>query len=241
MVRKLDTDWALLEPLIEDVVLPAQKNYITENYGSGEVDVYSLLCIDGDKIPEALFDKSGDGSGTVLLTYDLEMGVVHESEASCRGYNFMYEPRQNYVVLCYAGNGLESYTVVHMENFELVVDQTFSCLWIGDEAYEELGHYEYCVFGDEISKFEVNGDQLRITGTDGAELNFTVSDSLKWEIGSYGENGLEIYDRWEHNELKEYIEAVRAECLKNGYGDSPGILHIEIRDEEVVRLYVILS
>lgn len=168
-----------------------------------------------------------------------------------------------------------------MENFELVVDQTFSCLWIGDEteleinekectvdefkeivknaldsralvegwnefasmdeAYEELGHYEYCVFGDEISKFEVNGDQLMITGTDGAELNFTVSDSLKWEIGSYGENGLEIYDRWEHNELKEYIEAVRAECLKNGYCDSPGILHIEIRDEEVVRLYVILS
>lgn len=278
---ELDTDWALLEPLIEDKVLPAYKNYIAENYGSGEVDAYSLLCVDADKIPEALFDKSGDGSGTVLLTYDLEMGVVHESDASCRGYNFMYEPRQNYVALCYAGNGLESYTVAHMEDFELVVDQTFSCIWIGDEteleinekectveefkeivkntldskalvegwnefasmdeAYEELGHYEYLVYGDEISKFEINGDQLMITGTDGAELNFTVSDSLEWEIGSYEKNGLEIYDRWKHNEMKEHIEAVRAECLEKGYCDSPGVLHIEIRDEQVVRLYVILS
>lgn len=279
---ELDTDWDRLDSYIEEVVLPAYKKYISENYGSGEVDVYSLICVDSDdNIPELLFDNSGDGRGTVLLSYDGENGIVHESEASCRGYDFMYEPKQNYVVFCYAGNGLENHTIAHLEDHELVVDQTLSCIWIGDdtelkvnekecsnavynetranaldkralaegwnasatieEAYEEFGHLKFSFFCDEISKFETNGDKLTIQINDGAVLTCTVPDSLEWESGYYGENGLEIYDYWEPNELEEYIDEVRAECEKYGDCDSPGTLCIEIRDEVVVKLYTIFS
>lgn len=279
---ELDTDWDRLDSYIQEVVLPAYKTYISENYGSGEVDVYSLICVDSeDNIPELLFDKSGDGRGTVLLSYDGENETVHESEASCRGYEFMYEPKQNYVVFCYAGNGLENHTVAHMEDHKLVVDQTLSCIWTGDgtelevnekecsnevynearanaldkralaegwnalatieEAYEELGHLKFSFFCDEISRFETNGDKLTIQINDGAAFTCTVPDSLEWESGGYGENGLEIYDYWESNELKEYIDEVRAECEKYGYCDSPGTLCIEIRDNVVVKLYTIFS
>lgn len=279
---ELDTDWNHLASYIEEVVLPAYKTYISENYGNGDLDVYSLICIDSyDNIPELLFDNSGDGRGTVLLSYDSGTGIVHESEASCRGYDFMYAPKQNYVVICYAGNGLEEYTVAHMENFELVVDQTFSEQWVGDEsklkidgetctrdeydktsqeakqkkilangweehdslenAYYSLGYIQYSFFCNEITKFEINGNQLTIQIWNGPEMTYPIQNDLDWEMTGYGENGLEVYDYWEREELKKYIEEIRAEYEKYGVCDSPGTLKIVVDDGQIVSLFTIFS
>ena len=101
------------EDIIEAIVLPAYKAYISENYGNESYCVYNLIYIDEDNIPELLLDNSGDGRGTELLSY--QNGKVFNSSVWCRGYGFKYLPKENifYAYGVYLGD--EFGMVAHLE------------------------------------------------------------------------------------------------------------------------------
>lgn len=124
--------------MIENEVIPAYEKYVNRSFGKINYDVFNLIYIDGDNIPELLFDDSADGRGTKVLSY--QNGQIFESDAWCRGYIFDYVPKENIVIFKGLWLGDESGTVAHLENGLLVKEHSY--YFDFNDAVGEGGTYQ---------------------------------------------------------------------------------------------------
>lgn len=145
--------------MIEQEVLPAYEKYISDNYGKGEYTVFNLIYIDGDDIPELLFDNTADGRGTLVISY--QNGEIVESPAWCRGFDFRFVPGENKVVYSGSWDGYESGTVAYLNNGSLVSEHTYMISYdinTGNRGYSiddmECSEEEYNHFVETYFRYE---------------------------------------------------------------------------------------
>lgn len=158
--------------IVENEVIPAYEKYVSDNFGNGEYNVYNLIYIDDDNIPELLFDNSCDGRGTEVLSY--RNGEIFSSSAWCRGYSFNYVPKENKMV--FEGTWLEdvSGSVAHLENGVLVEEHSY--YFDFDDEVGEGGIYQ--IDGAECSEAEYNNFIETYFKVEGTEFGWKTYSSI---------------------------------------------------------------
>lgn len=188
--------------------LNAYYQYIYDNYSSTpDYTVYDLIYIDDDGVPELLFDNSADGRGTKILCYN--NGVVYDSAAWCRGYDFSYIPRQNKVAFCGVMGQSGTETIGHLENGVLVED--YSCNF----AFEESGEWLYTLNGNNYTREEFYNIWHTYFDFDNAEFGWNpLSSSL---LEAYENLGATEYGySLSHVEAMSYDKGVLYIKVDNG-------------------------
>lgn len=139
-------------------VINAYQDYVADMCNGSEV--YNLIYVDDDEIPEMLFDHSADGRSTILLSY--RNGEVKESDISCRVYDFNYVAGKNRI--CYGSHfgedGFDS--LGHLEHGVYVED----CNWKSTVDMERNGELSFFFNGIECTEKEYEAKKQEILSDD---------------------------------------------------------------------------
>ena len=166
----------------------AYVNFIVENCGVS--DVYDFIYLDEDDIPEVVIAPKEPCHADSATVYTYANGKVVEIGVIGSYASFLYEEKSNYIISNYSGMGMRIYTLLKIDNQQLVT--MFRLSGVLEEYRDEIGEDYYIEKKDGTSKIiteaqyeqyevEINSHNLKtyVPNPDNTPIQNFIYDKLK--------------------------------------------------------------